>query len=148
MQPANAQPWSVATYFFQVVPGGPVKIGRSKDVAKRYADVKGFMPYPVAFRLVLPGDHEAALHFAYRQFRLNGEWFRPASPLSLLLTTLPIDQRITLVVANRRIPVAEPVSKVEMAAIVRRLLGARVGKRAAKPLRSTNVYEWHWLEAC
>ena len=54
------------------------KIGRTRDVARRVANLQNANPLPLKVELVLPGMgwQERAWHTAFRTIKLQGEWFR------------------------------------------------------------------------
>jgi hypothetical protein len=58
-------------------PSGPVKIGVANDVASRMAALQTGNPRRLVLLDLVPdcGYLELALHRAFEQFRLVGEWF-------------------------------------------------------------------------
>jgi len=63
------------TYFVQGPPLTPVKIGRARDVARRVASLQTGSPHELRVLLVLEGDREEEMHWAFAKHRLRGEWF-------------------------------------------------------------------------
>lgn len=70
-------PRGARVYFVQGVDGGPIKIGTSRDVGARIADLQ--CASPVRLRLLgsVPGDAtlERRLHRRLAHHRVHGEWF-------------------------------------------------------------------------
>jgi hypothetical protein len=66
-------------YFIQGEYGGAIKIGYSKDPARRLTDLQTGYPDTLKILLLIPGDNkmEYALHKELEGSRLKGEWFRP-----------------------------------------------------------------------
>ena len=67
---------TLGLYVFRI-PGGPCKIGRSRDLARRLCEVQTHHPYDLEMVAWLPeqGHQESAWHHCFDQFRLRGEWF-------------------------------------------------------------------------
>lgn len=67
-------------YFIQGECGGPIKIGYTTDLVKRLSSLQTGYPDRLELLLAFPGNrkHEKALHDKFEEYRLNGEWFRPA----------------------------------------------------------------------
>lgn len=65
----------VYTYLVQAFDGGPIKIGRTIDVAKRISLLQCGNPKPLRLLTVQEGDREHALHMKFAQYRTTGEWF-------------------------------------------------------------------------
>ena len=65
-------------YFAHCKPIGSVKIGTAKEPKKRLSSLQTGCPGPLQLVGVIPGGQieEAALHREFKQFRMNGEWFR------------------------------------------------------------------------
>lgn len=59
--------------------GGPIKIGFSTKIARRYRELQDMTPEMLKFLCVIvPGSMklERALHFAFRDWALGHEWFQ------------------------------------------------------------------------
>jgi hypothetical protein len=69
------------TYFIQGVDGGPIKIGKSKDVARRLSDMQGHSPVRLAILGVINSDIEEYLHKKFSHLRIRREWFSPDNSL-------------------------------------------------------------------
>ena len=77
----DSQDQSPSLFVYAIAPvenPGPVKIGRSKNVAQRLITLQGSSPY----RLAIRWQHETSdvqleqkLHRHFRSLRLSGEWF-------------------------------------------------------------------------
>jgi hypothetical protein len=54
-----------------------VKIGRTANLAKRFADIQSMSPVPLAVLWSHPGGHEleTRLHRRFADQRIHGEWF-------------------------------------------------------------------------
>lgn len=67
-------------YFVRAGADGPVKIGLSRDVAKRLTKMQTDTPAKLVLLGVVAGEGEAerALHAELAAYRLNGEWFAPS----------------------------------------------------------------------
>lgn len=118
------QPFPVGTYFFQVEPEGPIKIGRSSQIAKRYNVIAGAMPFPVKPRLIIPGDHERHLHYLFTDTWIHGEWFDPSESLESLMFTLERDSIDLLLCGPHRVPISKVVTKIEVGTIARGFINA------------------------
>lgn len=57
--------------------GNRVKIGRAGNIWRRLSQMQGHCPYRLQLLAVLPGgaDEETALHQAFADEHLHGEWF-------------------------------------------------------------------------
>lgn len=66
-------------YFIQMDRIGPIKIGFTKDVAKRILHLQVSSPYPLRVLCLFPGTEETEreLHECYKDMKLEGEWFLP-----------------------------------------------------------------------
>lgn len=65
-------------YFIQGVDGGPIKIGRTRNLKERLRSIQ--MSSPVRLRVLAAyrnpdEDAETKLHQRFRVHRLHGEWF-------------------------------------------------------------------------
>lgn len=79
-------------YFMQEITGGPVKIGFSKDPAKRLRSAQSGNPTPLRLVAIAHGSRaaERLLHRAFSDLQIEGtEWFRNEEPLKSLLARLP-----------------------------------------------------------
>jgi hypothetical protein len=65
-------------YAFQVGHSGPVKIGWTGKPLKRFETLQQANPEPLRMLAVWAGSQqeERAIHLAFPEFRLRGEWFR------------------------------------------------------------------------
>jgi hypothetical protein len=72
-------------YFVQSQSGGLIKIGVSKDAAKRIAFLRTSAPEPILAVGVMVcnegGELERTLHRKFAHLRTHGEWFRPDAEL-------------------------------------------------------------------
>lgn len=71
-----------------------VKIGISKDVAKRFEGLRGSNPYPLTLLASVYCEdakkYETQLHEGFANFRTSGEWFKlPEKVLKEFLESLP-----------------------------------------------------------
>ena len=59
------------------IPGGPCKIGRSRDLQRRLAEMQCHHPYNLEVVCWFPnrGHEEAAWHHCFDDYRIRGEWF-------------------------------------------------------------------------
>ena len=74
-EPVRIEP-KVETYFIQSGgEDGPVKIGRTTDLAKRIASLSTGSPKTLRVLRVMDGDHESAMHWQFKHLRVRGEWF-------------------------------------------------------------------------
>lgn len=67
-------------YFIQFGSDGPVKIGFTRRVERRFREIKASSPFPlVLIGVCLEGtrEMEATLHRKYKNYRMHGEWFSP-----------------------------------------------------------------------
>jgi hypothetical protein len=83
-------------YFIQGDDGGPVKIGRARDLFARLPKVQigypfGTLRYVGLLRGV--GTTEWSLHQRFAHLRLRGEWFRPEPELLDFIRSLPRECR-------------------------------------------------------
>jgi hypothetical protein len=67
-------------YFIQAETGGPIKIGISRDVERRRAELQRQERQPLRVLAFMEGTikDEAAMHQRFATHRLHGEWFSPA----------------------------------------------------------------------
>ena len=70
-------------YLMQAGDDGPVKIGRANDPIRRATELQSGCAQRINLRAVLPGrgSEERGVHEAFRNSRLHGEWFTPASAI-------------------------------------------------------------------
>lgn len=70
-------------YFIQVIGGGPIKIGCSRDPYNRLVSMLAWSPYPLEIVATADGDYvtEGQLHHRFRRHRMQGEWFAPGDDL-------------------------------------------------------------------
>jgi hypothetical protein len=69
----------VTVYFVQQGPDGPIKIGASRNFAKRLKTLNTSSHVPLTVLGVTAGGYEleAALHRELREHQMSGEWFQP-----------------------------------------------------------------------
>lgn len=84
-------------YFIQAEHGGPVKIGHTKDLAHRLAELQSASPYPLVIRSAFLGSlqDETAMHQRFAAKRLHGEWFEPDEAMQACIDSLDPPQRAT-----------------------------------------------------
>lgn len=77
-------------YFVQRGTDGPVKIGISKRLGPRLAQLQVGFPEKLEVLAVAPGTRsdEARLHDQFHALRLSGEWFRPEPSLLEYIRTV------------------------------------------------------------
>jgi hypothetical protein len=70
-------------YFIQGESGGPIKIGYATDVSNRIRTLQTGYPEALKLLLAIPGNvnNEKVTHHELRQYRLQGEWFKPEKPV-------------------------------------------------------------------
>lgn len=73
-------------YAVQQGPGGPVKIGHTRDLRHRLSALQNGSPVPLTVLATWPGarDLERELHQEHAEARLSGEWFSPEIVPALL----------------------------------------------------------------
>ena len=77
-----------SVYFVQCVNGGPIKIGRARDVGRRFATLQTASAVPLTLLASSDRYDEADLHRFYGRERICGEWFRPSPRLCAFVETL------------------------------------------------------------
>lgn len=79
--PADAA--SSVVYFAQCGVGGPIKIGRTCDIARRLAELQTASPHPLTLLAATRGATrlERIFHEEFRHARIHGEWFKPSADL-------------------------------------------------------------------
>ncbi len=62
---------------------GPIKIGLTKNIQKRLAEIQSTCPAPVKLLKVIEGEWEKELriHYHFSHLRLQGEWFKSEKEL-------------------------------------------------------------------
>lgn len=67
-------------YAAQMGEGGPVKIGKTKDLDARIQSLQTGSPHEIMILVfvVAPDEIEKQLHAYLDEFRMNGEWFKPS----------------------------------------------------------------------
>ena len=132
-------------YFVQAGPGGPVKIGRAKDVDKRMAGLQTACPYRLQLLGVIECDHvssyEAELHERFAELRIDrSEWFNwaPAIADTVAKETRPYESRTKIEVA-----VAAASLGLDVITIPARLLGSWKATAERECRASwTMLYDW------
>jgi hypothetical protein len=79
---AASQPWWI--YFMQGDDGGPIKIGRTRNLRYRLSELCGGYPFgELGYAGILrgPAGLERELHSRFANLRIRFEWFRPETPL-------------------------------------------------------------------
>jgi Meiotically Up-regulated Gene 113 (MUG113) protein len=66
-------------YFVQMLPDGPIKIGRAANPEKRLRALQTASPFDLAVRALIkscrPGQDESSIHHDLAEWRIRGEWF-------------------------------------------------------------------------
>lgn len=77
-------------YFIQQGNDGPIKIGITWDVKKRFDHMKTFSPHPLRILAIINGDSkkERLLHQKFKKEWLQGEWFKSSERLMQFIQTL------------------------------------------------------------
>ena len=81
--PSVFHPFS-GVYFVRMMPSGPIKIGRSNDIARRVHALQNGSPHGLKVCGWIPiGSQwtEERVHTKFAHLRMRGEWFRPGSEL-------------------------------------------------------------------
>lgn len=81
------------TYFLQAGAGGPIKIGCTRNLAVRIRTLMTMSPVPLRLLGVMKGDHEDACHMRLGVYRIHGEWFAAAEPVSEFIRANAITPR-------------------------------------------------------
>lgn len=70
-------------YFIQKPNNGPIKIGTSQDLARRFRSLKTATGEDLYLLLAIPGSTalEGMLHAEFADARISGEWFHPVSQI-------------------------------------------------------------------
>lgn len=70
-------------YFVQESGTGAVKIGTSKQLRNRLAELSRILPYEIKLLAAVDGGRETewTIHNRFEQARIRGEWFRPVPEL-------------------------------------------------------------------
>ena len=68
-------------YFIQQGNNGPIKIGKSNDPKKRLRSLQTASPHELCLLKTLPENFikESEIHEKFKEYRIEGEWFEPAS---------------------------------------------------------------------
>lgn len=67
-------------YFIQWAHGGPIKIGRAKNVSRRLASHQVSSPYEIVLLCMIEAHNfalEKKIHYHFDDYRIRGEWFKP-----------------------------------------------------------------------
>lgn len=93
-------------YLLQV-PGGEIKIGRSRNLPMRMSQARTWCPHGYKLLCVVEGaaDLEEPLHGLFAECRLQGEWFYPSEGLLALIDELreSEDDRISRLIIEEHI---------------------------------------------
>ncbi len=76
------------TVYFIQSDGGPIKIGKSKNVWGRLNKMQSDSPGQLRILATSTSLDESDLHCRFAQHRIRGEWFSPATELLELIATL------------------------------------------------------------
>jgi len=70
-------------YFVRESGTGAIKIGTSKQLSKRLAELARVLPYAIDLLATIDGGREVewTIHNRFDHARIRGEWFRPVSEL-------------------------------------------------------------------
>lgn len=71
-------------YFLRRADGeGPIKIGSTRDLTRRFAGLAHWMPYPLTILATMPGDSflERRFHAKFAGQHSHCEWFHPSPEL-------------------------------------------------------------------
>jgi hypothetical protein len=80
--PTPGRPPSWVTYFIQGIDGGPIKIGKTKNLAERMWTMQTHHPVELICIGMLGGDREKEMHSKFAAFRRGRtEWFEPQPEL-------------------------------------------------------------------
>jgi hypothetical protein len=94
-------------YFLQAQSGGRIKIGVSKDAAKRVASLRTSSPEPVEVVGLMVcnegGALEGRLHKQFAHIRTHGEWFEPTQELWVFINDHALDDPERICVLNRKL---------------------------------------------
>jgi hypothetical protein len=84
-------------YFAQSLPHGPIKIGYSKEPARRIADLAATQANGMYILATMSGEvaDERALHELLKEHRLNGEWFEPHDDVWLMVDMARSSEAVT-----------------------------------------------------
>jgi hypothetical protein len=84
------KPEAGSVYFVQQGELGPIKIGFSKSVKTRLADLQTANPHKLRLLYSHPGDEdfERLLHTHLNEHRLQGEWFKPSDAVARVMVAL------------------------------------------------------------
>lgn len=99
-------------YFLRRKDGvGPVKIGCTQMVAKRFYSIQLWSPYPLEVLATVRGGHdlERNLHSCFADHHYHNEWFHPAPELLVAIQKLAAG-----------VPVAEAVDLTAIKGSIRR----------------------------
>jgi Meiotically up-regulated gene 113 len=72
-----------------------IKIGLTRDVPWRIANLQSAQPEPLELLLAVTGGRraEAALHERFAHLRIRGEWFTAAPELLAFIAEIPVEVR-------------------------------------------------------
>jgi hypothetical protein len=90
-------------YFIQSEHGGPIKIGRADDLAKRLVNLQTSRPDKLVVLATAPGtvQQERDLHARFAAAREKGEWFSPVPDLVQLVARVVSDGASAFGVTDR-----------------------------------------------
>lgn len=78
-------------YFLQQNADGPIKIGRTRNIVSRIAQMASSNSCEIIVRAIIPGslDLETQLHDRFVAHRIRGEWFHPHQTILEYIASLP-----------------------------------------------------------
>jgi len=95
---------NILTYFIQRGTDGPIKIGRTKALAKRLEVLQGASAEKLVVRGWIHGDLESQMHELFAAHRMHGEWFRPdAEIMAFIQHRASVDARDTVAAVAKMI---------------------------------------------
>lgn len=68
-------------YFAQIGRDGPIKIGDSRDPARRLRELQTNVPWSLHLLLVIPHKSANEVYHHFSSARMKGEWFYPTRDL-------------------------------------------------------------------
>lgn len=94
---------AAAYVYFVEGPGGAIKIGCTRNVKVRIESLQTSSPQKLKLLAVIPGGRqlESAMHAAFDDARVEGEWFRSTTALRALIAELSCVFDAAALVPNR-----------------------------------------------
>lgn len=131
LPPASQRACSI--YFIQAEGGGPIKIGRADDLAKRLVSLQTGRPDKLAVLTAAPGtrQHERDLHDLLAAHRERGEWFRDTpAVLHVVGLVRAHGPDAWPMLGNVALPETSPVASPETARVTSHVTSHSVPSRA------------------